>query len=432
MKLRSFTWNVCGLDIEGLAAPDAARLDGILASLCETDADVVCCGLVEVVELDPGTVLRDSIQTDSVFRTRRVESWRARCQRALGAAYAPVKSGGLVGVALFVFARPDVVSSVDVASVSTGLLGGTLGNKGAVVARITPVKGAPFHVVHAHMASDLDQALARNAEYAQIASTRCVPEETSALGDAVRGSRLWQLFGPVQPAGFGVLEADIVVWQGDLNYRLDDESDAPEPRGSFVRRASVVAGAVVGGAAAVATGVGAVVGVGAATAAAGAAGAGAGAGAGAHAALQSTDTPEEDAWRAVVDCVERGDWPALRARDQLLKAMAAGDAFDGFREAALAFPPTYKLIRNAEDALRYKENRRPAWCDRVVFRGDLACAVYGCVPSALSDHAPVYADIYWADAAPPLHRQVAQTAVRRDDRSGLGAAGWFGSGGAVV
>jgi endonuclease/exonuclease/phosphatase family metal-dependent hydrolase len=134
----------------------------------------------------------------------------------------------------------------------------------------------------------------------------------------------------------------------------------------------------------------------------------------------------------VVACVAREDWPALRARDQLLKAMAAGDAFDGFREAPLAFPPTYKLIRNAEDVLRYKENRRPAWCDRVVFRGDLACAAYGCVPSALSDHAPVYADLSWADAAPPLHRQVAQTPVRRDDRSGLGAAGWFGSGGAVV
>ena len=42
--------------------------------------------------------------------------------------------------------------------------------------RMTPCKSTYFHVVHAHMASDLDQVAARNAEYAQIMNTR-VPEE---------------------------------------------------------------------------------------------------------------------------------------------------------------------------------------------------------------------------------------------------------------
>ena len=48
--------------------------------------------------------------------------------------------------------------------------------------RMTPCKSTYFHVVHAHMASDLDQVAARNAEYAQIVNTRCVPEEHSAFG----------------------------------------------------------------------------------------------------------------------------------------------------------------------------------------------------------------------------------------------------------
>ena len=182
MKLRTFTWNVCGLDVEHLEAKDAERLDRILARLTATDADVVCCGLVEVVDLDPGTVLRDSIKTDSVFRTRRVESWRVKCRNALGDAYTEITSGGLVGVALFVFAKPDTLVGVDVSTIATGSLGGALGNKGAVVMRMTPCKSTYFHVVHAHMASDLDQVAARNAEYAQIVNTRCVPEEHSAFG----------------------------------------------------------------------------------------------------------------------------------------------------------------------------------------------------------------------------------------------------------
>ena len=87
-----------------------------------------------------------------------------------------------MGVALFVFAKPDTLVGVDVSTIATGSLGGALGNKGAVVMRMTPCKSTYFHVVHAHMASDLDQVTARNAEYAQIVNTRCVPEEHSACG----------------------------------------------------------------------------------------------------------------------------------------------------------------------------------------------------------------------------------------------------------
>ena len=182
---------------------------------------------------------------------------------------------------------------------------------------------------------------------------------------------------------------------------------------------------------------------------AGGAAVGAGATAGAEKLVTPTTptTPKEDIWRDVVDAIEKEDWATLRSRDQLLDAMDTGVAFDGFREAKLAFPPTYKLIRNDEDALRYKANRRPAWCDRVVFRGDaVSCNAYDCVPSALSDHAPVFADLAWDDKAlpprvAPDNRSAAQTSVPaaarqtsipRGDRSGLGAAGWFGGGGGFV
>ena len=127
-----------------------------------------------------------------------------------------------------------------------------------------------------------------------------------------------------------------------------------------------------------ATGVGvAVVGVGAAVAGGAAVGAGATAVAERLVTPTTPTTPKEDIWRDVVDAIEKEDWATLRSRDQLLDAMDTGVAFDGFREAQLAFPPTYKLIRNDEDALRYKQNRRPAWCDRVIWRGDAVACSHG-------------------------------------------------------
>ena len=125
MKLRTF-WNVCGLDVEHLEAKDE-RLDRILAQLTATDADVVCCGLVEVVDLDPGTVLRDSIKTDSVFPTKSRKLAREMSQRLCDGYTGHVD--GLVGAALFVFAKPDTLVGVDVSTIATGSLGG-LGNKG--------------------------------------------------------------------------------------------------------------------------------------------------------------------------------------------------------------------------------------------------------------------------------------------------------------
>eukprot|EP00629_Pelagomonadales_sp_RCC1024_P014375 CAMPEP_0119282804 /NCGR_PEP_ID=MMETSP1329-20130426/27332_1 /TAXON_ID=114041 /ORGANISM="Genus nov. species nov., Strain RCC1024" /LENGTH=51 /DNA_ID=CAMNT_0007283465 /DNA_START=142 /DNA_END=293 /DNA_ORIENTATION=- len=51
MRVRCFTWNVCGLDIEALGVDDAAALDKCLENLACGGAvpDVVCCGVVEIV-----------------------------------------------------------------------------------------------------------------------------------------------------------------------------------------------------------------------------------------------------------------------------------------------------------------------------------------------------------------------------------------------
>ena len=96
------------------------------------------------------------------------------------------------------------------------------------------------------------------------------------------------------------------------------------------------------------------------------------------------------------EALAAGDWAALAARDQLDAAIARGDAFVGFREAPKQFPPTYKLVRGTAE---YKANRRPAWCDRVLWKAKrpsdvVACGRYASVATCvLSDHHPVSADL---------------------------------------
>jgi phosphatidylinositol-bisphosphatase len=86
----------------------------------------------------------------------------------------------------------------------------------------------------------------------------------------------------------------------------------------------------------------------------------------------------------------------LLATDQLAREMAAGRVFVGFREAPIAFPPTFKVTKGVP-GLSYGLKRSPAWTDRVLVRSNLphhaaAHGPYYCCPDvATSDHKPVAA-----------------------------------------
>ena len=242
------------------------------------------------------------------------------------------------------------VSAYDIAPARTCRFrtgfGGLLGNKGAVAASLAAARGADGEartlcVVHAHLASDLDMLDQRNAEYAAIvgaAADASILSLPAALGD---------------DDALDVLAHDVVVWQGDLNYRLASTKAPEAGLGAFL--------ASFGPAAREAA---------------------------------KEDEARDDA--AVREALAAGDWAALAARDQLDAAIARGDAFVGFREAPKRFPPTYKLVRGTAE---YKANRRPAWCDRVLWKAKrpsdvVACGRYASVATCvLSDHHPVSADL---------------------------------------
>lgn len=66
--------------------------------------------------------------------------------------------------------------------------------------------------------------------------------------------------------------------------------------------------------------------------------------------------------------VVEGEYDYLLCHDELRQLMVSGEAFDGFQEQWISFPPTYKFDRGTDVYDTSRKRRDPAWCDRVLFR----------------------------------------------------------------
>ncbi|KAI3499867.1 hypothetical protein L1887_35681 [Cichorium endivia] len=101
----------------------------------------------------------------------------------------------------------------------------------------------------------------------------------------------------------------------------------------------------------------------------------------------------EEAKILLDDC----DWDSLLEYDQLINEREAGRVFNGWNEGNISFAPTYKYSENSDsyagETVKSKKNRRtPAWCDRILWRGDgIEQLSYGRRESRFSDHRPVCA-----------------------------------------
>ncbi|XP_019463785.1 PREDICTED: type I inositol polyphosphate 5-phosphatase 5-like isoform X1 [Lupinus angustifolius] len=95
--------------------------------------------------------------------------------------------------------------------------------------------------------------------------------------------------------------------------------------------------------------------------------------------------------------LEDNDWDTLLEKDQLNMERDAGRVFNGFREGRIVFAPTYKYSHNSdsyagETTKSKKKRRTPAWCDRILWRGNgIEQLSYIRGESRFSDHRPVCA-----------------------------------------
>ncbi|XP_024977590.1 type I inositol polyphosphate 5-phosphatase 5 [Cynara cardunculus var. scolymus] len=95
--------------------------------------------------------------------------------------------------------------------------------------------------------------------------------------------------------------------------------------------------------------------------------------------------------------LENNDWDALLEKDQLNMEREAGRVFSGWSEGKIGFAPTYKYSHNSDsyagETVKSKKKRRtPAWCDRILWRGNgIEQLLYIRGESRFSDHRPVCA-----------------------------------------
>ena len=198
-----------------LAAPHAAAGG---PSEAADDVDMYVVGFQEFVDLDAKALLREATDMHAARRRECQARLGAAISRKHGDGYVAVRAEQMVGVLLLVFVRPQLAAEIKhlhVDTVKTGF-GGAAGNKGGVALRVR-VGTAELCFVNSHLAAGSKHAEERNNDHAEI---------MRGLAESFDGARAGPFPHP--------RDHDLLVWLGDLNYRLEHVSNE-EVRGTIAR-----------------------------------------------------------------------------------------------------------------------------------------------------------------------------------------------------
>lgn len=296
--------------------------------------------------------------------------WKVAMTEALPAGYQLVAEQQLIGMMLLIYASADVtreVRAVSTTSVGSGI-GGFMGNKGAVTARIVLGDTTRLVFINSHMSAGADKASLerRNWDAQQIVQrTRFDP-----IHDAMDLQ---------QTTGEQIGEEDFAFWMGDLNYRLEgipgddvrrllmlhtrNEYDLSQRSARKIERELATATNSVKRRVEHRTSVSS---------------AGSGSTTSPRASSDGTRTSTESTAPTLIDEVAASDDPtslqttlsSLLPHDELHQQMNSGKAFhDGWREGPITFLPTYKYDAGSVGVFDSSEKKRaPSWCDRILYR----------------------------------------------------------------
>ncbi|XP_076946966.1 type II inositol polyphosphate 5-phosphatase 15-like isoform X2 [Bidens hawaiensis] len=229
-KILAGTWNVA----QGKATHDS--LISWLGSAAK-DIDIVAVGLQEV-EMGAGflamSAARETMQV-GLEGSSAGQWWLDMIGKTLdeGSTFHRVGSRQLAGMLIGVWVRYNIrgnVGDIDVAAVPCGF-GNAIGNKGAVGLRMR-IYGRVICFVNCHFAAHLEAVNRRNADFDHVYKTMSfsrspnpVNASSAAASSAFQTTRLENAMGSLSVSELPELsEADMFVFLGDFNYRLDDIS----------------------------------------------------------------------------------------------------------------------------------------------------------------------------------------------------------------
>jgi len=201
LKVFSGTWNVGGSE------PEADLSDWLLADDC--GYDVFAIGIEEVQPL----VGMGAMTTDS----SRGRDWTAHIEKTLTTVgdYVCVCARQMVGILLLVFVKAkheNAIKGVMTTEVGTGFMYKG-GNKGAIASRMQ-IYESTFCFVACHLAAHQENVSRRNQDFSEVLRRIVFTEEKSQYSNL---SAL--LFA--NESTITIPDQDLVVWLGDLNYRID-------------------------------------------------------------------------------------------------------------------------------------------------------------------------------------------------------------------
>ena len=321
--------------------------------------------------------LQEIVDVDSVTEALRPYSdphpgmkWKQAVEESLPQGYQRIAEQQLIGLFLIIYASPEIaptISSVSTTSVGTGI-GGYMGNKGAVTARIVLGETTRMVFVNCHLNAGVEKGSLerRNRDASQILQrTKFDP--------------IYDGEGVMEEFGEGIGDEDFAFWFGDLNYRLESmpgedvrrllmlhtrneygseqrsskriEHELAKPESPSFSSNQEAARASEDGTSSTLTATGV---------------------SSSQSVNSSINTlPSQETLDPASDPTSlQTTLSSLLVHDQLHAQMLSRKAFyDGWREGTIDFLPTYKYDVGSVGMFDSSEKQRgPSWCDRILYR----------------------------------------------------------------